>query len=186
MTRKVIPAMQHVIGSLYANGSGPFPQSHEKAVRWWLRAAEAGHDNSQFQLGQHFARGRGVKLDFEKGVAWLFKSAGQGNTKALNELGRCYMRGIGVEKCNTKAVELFRLSAQRGFAEAQYNLAVCLLDGIGTEQDRELAVLWLKMAAANREDRKKYTDKLGVCYEEGWGVSPDAQKAEELYGGREK
>jgi cell division septation protein DedD len=57
------------------------------AVRWYTRAAEAGHRLAQFSLGTALREGRGVARDEAKARYWFGKAATQGLPAARDALG---------------------------------------------------------------------------------------------------
>ena len=57
--------------------------------------AEGGDEDSQFQLGDCYFFGLGVKKDQREGVAWYRRAAEQGQMKAQFNLGGCLHEGLG-------------------------------------------------------------------------------------------
>lgn len=53
-----------------------------KAIEWYRKAAEQGHDQAQYQLGKLYFDGLYVDKDWSKAKKWLSKSAKQGNEDA--------------------------------------------------------------------------------------------------------
>ena len=74
-----------IMGLAYDHGRG-VEQSYEKAFRWYLKAAEAGHAPSQANLACLYARGDGVEKDMTKAEEWVRKSAAQGDPDGLRLL----------------------------------------------------------------------------------------------------
>ena len=62
---------------MYYFGTG-VEQSYEKAVEWYLKAAEQGLAMAQYNLGEMYALGDGVEQSNEKAREWLQKAADQG------------------------------------------------------------------------------------------------------------
>ena len=56
---------QFHLGKAYHDGVG-VKQDYEKAIFWWVRAAEKDHSDAQFHLGKAYHDGVGVKQDYEK------------------------------------------------------------------------------------------------------------------------
>jgi TPR repeat protein len=50
------------------------PRNFAEAIKWYQRAAENGHKESQFQLGYFFCRGVGVEQNKKLANEWLIKS----------------------------------------------------------------------------------------------------------------
>ena len=72
---------------MYDNGTG-VEQSYEKAVEWYLKAAEQGFAWAQHQLGYMYESGHGVERSDEKAREWYQKAAEQGYEPAIKELNR--------------------------------------------------------------------------------------------------
>ena len=73
-------------------------QSYEEAVKWFKRAAEAGHAKAQANLGLCLFYGQGVERDVKQAIGWFVKAAEQGNAGAQAKLGDCYFHGEGIEQ----------------------------------------------------------------------------------------
>ena len=73
------------IGSLYLNGNG-VPKSEAKAAKWFKKAAELGHPESQYNYGLSLIDGWDSKYNKEEGVFWLKKSADSGVSQAKEVL----------------------------------------------------------------------------------------------------
>jgi TPR repeat protein len=116
----------------------------EQAVAWYLKAAEQGQDDAQFNLAISYSTGEGIEQDDDKAIYWLDKSAASGDQDALNRL-----KGY----------------ADDGYADAQYALARLYREGARLHHDLRLypseddnqeiipnpaiARRWLQEAAAN-------------------------------------
>jgi len=130
-------------------------------VKMFLKLAEMGIADAQYNLGVCYEQGDGVAQDFKQAVYWYKKAADQGYAKAQHNLGICYYNGYGVPADHTQAANYFRLSAEQDDMYAQYNLAVLLMNGDGVEKDVFEAIQMLKQAAQNGHPQaKEIIDKL--------------------------
>ncbi|MBR7133819.1 MAG: sel1 repeat family protein [Clostridia bacterium] len=130
-------------------------------VKAYLKLAEMGIDDAQYNLGVCYEQGDGIAQDFEQAVYWYKKAAEQGNAKAQHNLGICIYNGYGAAADHTEAARLFRLSAEQGDMYAQYNLAVLLMNGDGVEKNVFEAIEWLQKAAkSGHPQAKDFVDKL--------------------------
>jgi TPR repeat protein len=111
------------LGVFYENGDG-VPQDDKKAVEWYTKAADAGHDDAQNSLGVCYEFGKGVTQDYKKAVEWYTKAADTGHSGAQYSLGYCYDIGQGVTQDCKKAVELYTKAAKSGNTQAQYTLGL--------------------------------------------------------------
>src|SRR5271170_3185235 len=83
------------IAQLYAHGEGVI-RSIPDAVKWYERAAEAGHGEAQFQLGSIYACGATVAVN---GAENWFKSASRRDGKAAQRnVGVLFSNGLTIEQ----------------------------------------------------------------------------------------
>ena len=55
-------------------------------MRLFQEAAEQGHSDAQYWLGQAYCLGKGARQDVDEGLRWLLKAAAQGNADAVEAL----------------------------------------------------------------------------------------------------
>jgi len=65
-------------------------KDHEKAVKWYRKAAEQGESDAQYSLGNCYYNGEGVKKDMEKAKKWHLKAARQGHKESKKSLKSNY------------------------------------------------------------------------------------------------
>ncbi len=58
------------------------------AIRWYERAATAGHTGAQYNLGLMYLKGEGVVRNALKGLGWIEKAVDGGDEKAQALLQR--------------------------------------------------------------------------------------------------
>jgi len=137
----------NTVTNLYQNEQKPSEPPMSDEVKTYLRVAEMGVAEAQYNLGVCYERGDGVAQDYEKAVYWYKKAVDQGHAKAQHNLGLCYYNGIGVPVDQTEAARLFLLSAEQGDMYAQFNMGVAYYNGEGVEQNILRATEWLLKAA---------------------------------------
>jgi TPR repeat protein len=151
------PRCQVALGNLYRSGVG-VPRDPQKALQWYRRAAEQGHDAAQYELGEaraqnHLGRayelGRGVHSDVGQAAQWYGKAAAQGYPPGQANLGRLYLRGRGVKRNLARAAELLQQSAARGDPEALFHLGWMYEKGVGKPRDLREAALLYRQALAD-------------------------------------
>ncbi len=82
------------------------------AAYWeWLRMAEEGDAEAQYNLGILYDLGQGVAQSMVKAASWYRKSAEQGFTAAQYNLAVSFANGDGVPQNNVLAYALFDLAA---------------------------------------------------------------------------
>lgn len=87
---------------------------YKKAVYWYQKSAERGHDVAQFILAVSYFNGKGIAKDYKQAFHWFKKSAEQGNADAQYNLAQMYKNGIGVSKNDKQAFFWFRKHAEQG------------------------------------------------------------------------
>ena len=94
------------------------------AMKWYRRAADAGHTEAMFEYAERYYFGQEVKNDYTKAMKWFRKAAEQGDAVAQNNLGWMYDEGKGVVQDYQEAARWYHLAAEQGHAVAQNNLGV--------------------------------------------------------------
>lgn len=144
-------AAAHQLGKCWRDGMGVLPDD-EQAELWFCRAAEAGHDFSQYALGKLLQSQKRM----EEAVSWYDKAAAQGNSYAAYRLGKLYLEGKDVPKDVAKAVEYLTNAAQEGNQYAQYTLGKLYLTGEDVTQDREQAYRWFWESASQGNEYAQF------------------------------
>ena len=106
----------------YAGGFTRMTMSREDSLNWLRKSADQGYAPAQFDLGEAYARGLGLKRDDAEAVSWFTRSAAQGFSRAQVALGRMYESGRAVEPSMSIARNWYLRAAQQGDAEAQARL----------------------------------------------------------------
>ncbi len=70
----------------------------DKALRWYERAANAGHVRAQYNLGLLYLKGEHVPWDGFTGMAWISKAAKSGDAKAQALLRRLRNAPVKVQR----------------------------------------------------------------------------------------
>jgi hypothetical protein len=139
------------------------------AVGGLRAAADQGHAEAQYNLGNMFAQGHGVAQSDVEAARWFCKAAGQGIAQAQNNLGIMFDKGRGVAQYDVEAARWCRKAADQGIALSQNNLGIMFEQGRGVAQsDVEAARWWRK--AADQGDAKAQSN-LGVSFDQGRGVA---------------
>ena len=141
----------HLLGKCWRDGMGVLPDD-EQAELWFCRAAEVGHDFSQYALGKLLQSQKRM----EEAVSWYEKAAAQGNLWAAYRLGRMYLEGTDVPKNVAKAVEYLSDAAQEGNQYAQYTLGKLYLTGKDVARDREQAYRWFWESASQGNEYAQF------------------------------
>ena len=94
-----------------------------RSLNFFRLAAEQGHPEAQFELGQMHAQGLGITQQFEPAADWYLLAAKQGHAKAQFHLGFLYSHGQGVKQDYVKAYQWYCISDRFGYVLAKKNLS---------------------------------------------------------------
>lgn len=141
----------HQLGKCWRDGMGVLPDD-EQAELWFRRAAEAGHDFSQYALGKLLQSQKRM----DEAVSWYEKAVAQGNLWAAYRLGKLYLEGTDIPKDTVKAVEYLTNAAQEGNQYAQYTLGKLYLIGEDMARDREQAYRWFWESASQGNEYAQF------------------------------
>ncbi len=127
----------------------------ELAEEWALKAAQLGHVEAMYWLGEGYAvyakdmqeeDPEESKAYFEHAHRWLEQAAKHNHPAAILELANFFRRGDVVEKDVAKSVELVEQSAKLGEVQAMRDLAFIYANGLGIDADEDKADYWTEKA----------------------------------------
>jgi TPR repeat protein len=104
---------------------------YDAAVKQWRGPALKGDPDAQFNMGQAYKLGRGVKTDLNIALDWYKKAAAQGHLQAADSCGHL----LHYQQRITEALPYLQASSDRGDPRAQYLLATELFNGVHIEKD---------------------------------------------------
>lgn len=133
-----------------------------------MDAANGGDAAAQYEVGDRFATGEGVKQDMAEAAKWFERAANQGLAAAQYRLATQYEKGRGVKQDDRLAREWYEKAAQGGNVKAMHNLAVIHAEGRGTAQDFKTAAGWFTQAADYGLGDSQYN--LAILNERGLGI----------------
>lgn len=131
-----------------------------KAFEDYKSKALLGDPASQYELGDCYHLGIGVRRDDSEAFSWYRRGAENGNLQAQWSMGWCYYYAIGVAKDYVQAVEWYRKAAEQGHVMAQASLAECYNKGIGVLKDEVEALAYYSLAAMTNDGARMYRDLL--------------------------
>ena len=105
--------------------------AYEDAVKAWRKPASEGDAEAQFNLGQAYKLGRGVKSDLDIALDWYRKAAAQGHLLAADSCGHL----LHYQQKIPQALPFLIASSDRGEPRAQYLLATELFNGVHISKD---------------------------------------------------
>jgi uncharacterized protein len=117
---------------------------YDKAVKEWRDPALKGDPDAQFNMGQAYKLGRGVKQDLEVAADWYLRASRSGHMQASDSYGQLmHYRGKVAE-----ALPYLQASADRGEPRSQYLLATELFNGTSTGKDWVKAYAYMTRASS--------------------------------------
>lgn len=109
---------QYAVSQIYISAKD-IPQAKKDQAREWLRrAAVAGFDTAQLDLGIWLVNGVGGPRDFDEGFSWLRGAALRGNVVARNKLAHLYIQALGTRPDPIEAAKWYVLSRRAGLKDA--------------------------------------------------------------------
>ncbi len=135
------PALADVKAGVDAWSRGEY----ETAVKEWRAPALKGDSDAQFNLGQAYKLGRGVKTDFNVALDWYRRAAEQGHLQAADSYGHLlYYQGKVSD-----ALPYLQASVDRGDPRAQYLLGTELFNGVHMQKDWVRAYAMMTRASSS-------------------------------------
>jgi hypothetical protein len=192
------PSAQMLYGMMIA-GLPQLKQTYEKAVPWFLKAAQAGAPYAQFQIGSGLLRGRGCLCEETKGEIWLEKAAQADQPDAQVSLAEYLLKGKPTAESLQGAMTWLERASKQGNTSGKLLLASILAANPSSDirdPARALSLtedlqrtykedpgFWETRAAAFAS-REKYGDALKAqaralseATRLGWDLQPMKQRA---------
>lgn len=135
--------------------------NNQLAEEWALKAAQLGHVEAMYWLGEGYAvyakdmleeDPEEAKTYFEHAHRWLEQAANLKHPAAIFELANFFRRGDVVEKDVAKSVEMVIQSAELGEVQAMRDLVCIYENGLGVDIDEEKADFWAEKAKTAEDD----------------------------------
>lgn len=154
-------------------------KKYDEAMKEYKVVAKAKVAEGKTMQGVCYANNNYSKSNVKKAVKLLSETCNTHPASAFY-LASLYENGKGVEKDMKRALELYIQSAHDGYGTAQSYLGDIYYEGRGTAQDYAKAVEYYTQAYAQRQLTQNATKRLASCYENGWGVAVNKEKAATL------
>ena len=121
------------------------PGAFSEAAKDFRAAADAGHVEAQFMVGECNRRSIMYDRSWDEAARYYRMAADAGHAMAQYRMGQLYEEGSGVPQSRSKAGEWYLKAAEKDLPEAQYAYAVLCEEG---DCDGD-AALWYQKAADN-------------------------------------
>ena len=112
-----------------------------------MKLAKKGNAEAQFNIGEMYETGFGVKQDNKEARYWISRSANQKYEAAGFKLLYWDLERKGLKGKNIAKVEELNKMAKQGNARAQYYLGKMYAHGVGINKNSDVAIDWLNKAA---------------------------------------
>ncbi len=172
---------QYVLACIYSGARGTH-MDNSKAFELAKKSADQECVYAQALLAGFYYRGTGTQENKElANELWalsedaLIALANEGDMIAQNDLAVAYAEGRGVEQNDEAAEQYYKKSIDSGSLTAISNLAFLYLEN----GDNENAFKYAQMCAQRGGMCGQYL--LGICYNNGFGVTQSFEKAFECY-----
>lgn len=132
-----------MLGLMYGHGYG-VARDEDAAEDYYLRAAQGGWLNAEFNLGTFYQQ----RFRYKPAEVWLQKAAERGLPEAEENLAQLYL-AKGPLQSEDNAFHWFLRAAEHGQRESQYNTCYDYADGLGVARDMVEAYKWCYIAARN-------------------------------------
>jgi TPR repeat protein len=108
---------QYAVAQLYNTLKGLAPEKKSQARYWLERAAKAGFDTAQLDMGLWYVNGVAGPQDYDKGFQWMRIAAYRGNVVAQNKLAHLYVEALGTRPDPVEAAKWYVLSRRAGLQD---------------------------------------------------------------------
>jgi hypothetical protein len=110
---------QYAVSQLYLNLPDLPKEKKTQAREWLSRAANAGYDTAQLDMGMWLINGVAGKQDLENGFKWMKVAAFRGNVVAQNKLAHLYINAIGTKQDPVAAATWYVISRRAGLKDPE-------------------------------------------------------------------
>jgi TPR repeat protein len=142
-------------------------QDYQAALNAWNSAAQQGDADAEYNLGQLYRLGQGVKISYPAAQSYYLKAAKKNHPLAQLNLGTMYYSGkLGPDQ-EENAFYWLHKAAKNDNALAQWMIGIMLFNGQGVSQDSIAAYSWLTLASEQHHpqailDQKKLKTVLSA------------------------
>ncbi len=154
----------------------------ERAFQLYMRGARLSNSKCAYEVAYSYDEGRGTEKDEKEAFRW-YKEAGRlGNTEAMLVVAGAYEHGYyGVYQDPEKAVCWYmKAVVEKEDAEAMDKLSILCEQGYGGDDGPQIAFRCYLEEYLQVPEWNRGLDLMARCYETGWGVEKDPEKAAEL------
>ncbi len=108
---------QYAVSQIYWSLKDVPAEKKAKARDWLMRAAKAGYDTAQVDVGIWLVNGFGGERNLDEGFRWLYGAAQRGNVVAQNKVAHLYIQALGTRPDPVEAAKWYVLSRRAGLKD---------------------------------------------------------------------
>lgn len=179
---------QNKLGTYFLYGRAGLKLDYDSAVYWYSEAIKNGSRDAEYNLATAYADGRYTgtsrsQLRTSDAVSLYTKSADEGYAKSQLALG-CYWYNKGDYK---EAKKWFEQALQGDLPTYEKTKAQFMMGQLygtgkpGVERNDRIAFDWYKKAALDGEGYLESVYYMGICYQNGRGVTQNTAEAKKWY-----
>lgn len=165
-----LPAAQYILSMMYKGGEG-CEENLVKAYYWIEKAADNDYEDAYYIVGKSYLEGVVYNQNLERAYYYLNKGVLSEDPNCMEALALMYKEGLFVKKDEVKALELLNNAIDLGDDSLYYKVAKIYEEQGATK----LAIQTYE--EGHKVDQIKCTQRLGIIYYNGEGVSRDIDKA---------
>lgn len=133
----------YYVGIAFYHGFFKAPHDLEKALEWFLKAADKGNPEACLKLGDMYSYGRGVTINKQNAMQWYRKAAEKDNAEGQEKLGDMYYYGEVVQRNYPEAAKWYKKASEQEVGPGPCSkLGTMYLLGDGVALDYPEALYW--------------------------------------------
>jgi|GEM_PF-2784322 len=144
---------QYFSGLLLYENESATEEDKQKAIKYYLSAAQKGNADAQATIGDGYYLGTIGEEDHKQAAVWYQLAADQNHAFGTNNLAVFYAKGLGGLKADPeKALKLHSRAAYLGSNLAQSAMGKYYLKGDFVEENMSEGFAWTWIAAENKSE----------------------------------
>ncbi|KAI8882326.1 HCP-like protein [Backusella circina FSU 941] len=168
---------QNNLANMYAGGIG-IEKDAISAIRLYEKASEQ-NPVANFNLGNVYFYGQGVKENYPKALEYYRVAATQGDSDAQSQLGFMYRYGYGTEKDIVSSIQWYEKAANQNNISANTNLGDIYMGDQDIEKNYTKAFEYYLFSANQGDVNAQFN--LGGMYYQGNGTEKNIKSSIEWF-----
>ncbi len=148
------------------------------AFKHFKAAADNNHPEAQSAVGEMYARGIGVEVNYPMAHKYLLEAANAGIAGAQSHLGVLYSGGLGVEMDKEEAFKWNLFAVQQGHVQSAFNIGAIYNSNVPPGYRPSESYAWFSIAADHFPEAKPEFLKIASACTEDQISEGKARKSE--------